>query len=219
VRKKNPVPNTTALTIENGIDFYWPVQTEGLKKIGKEELGLDASRRHFVCVGSLKGSSCQASPKGHDVLIKAWQAADMRRFADLHILGVGELGEELRAMGSEDSSIHFHGLICEVQTWLIACDVFVMPSRYEGLPIAAIEALGTGISCIFSDIDALATLGLGTTVRFRVDDQKELAKVLASDTVLEKKSSLAEIEAFREQYGIKETVSRYNEYYSTLLQT
>lgn len=216
VREKNPVPNTEALTIENGVNFDWPIQTAGLKKIGKEKLGLDDSRRHFVCVGSLKGTSCEASPKGHDVLIQAWQAADMRRFADLHILGEGPLDAELRAMAAADPSIHFHGLVCDVRSWLISCDVFVLPSRYEGLPIAAIEAVGTGIFCIFSDIDALASLGLSTTVRFKVNDQKELAKVLKSDTVFQSSPSLAEIEAFREQYGIKETVSRYYEYYSRL---
>jgi glycosyltransferase involved in cell wall biosynthesis len=218
VREKNPVPNTETLTIENGVNFDWPVQTAGLKKIEKEKLGLDDSRRHFVCVGSLKGASCEASPKGHDVLIQAWQAADMRRFADLHVLGEGQLGTELRAMSAADSSIHFHGLVSDVHSWLIACDGFVMPSRYEGLPIAAIEAMGTGISCVFSDIDALASLELSTTVRFRVNDKQELAKVLKSKTLFEDTPSLTEIEAFREQYGIKKTASRYNQYYSKLLE-
>jgi len=33
----------------------------------------------------------------------------------------------------------------------MAMDVFLMPSHFEGLPVAGIEAQTTGLRCIFSD--------------------------------------------------------------------
>ena len=50
-------------------------------------------------------------------------------------------------MGDE---VIFLGVRKNVQDYLFAADCFVMPSLYEGLPVAAIEAQCTGIPCVLS---------------------------------------------------------------------
>lgn len=43
------------------------------------------------------------------------------------------------------------GAIRDVASYYNAMDIFVLPSRYEGLPIVAIEAQASGLPCIFSN--------------------------------------------------------------------
>jgi glycosyltransferase involved in cell wall biosynthesis len=47
------------------------------------------------------------------------------------------------------------GAVLDVVPVLHASDVYVMPSLYEGCPIAAIEAMGAGLPVIFSDVPGL----------------------------------------------------------------
>lgn len=76
--------------------------------------------------------------------------------------------------------IHFLGMRRDVPKILAALDIFALSSLHEGLPIAAIEAMLTGIPCIFSDIEPLIeTSDEGkTAVIFPTKDSDELAAKL-----------------------------------------
>lgn len=43
------------------------------------------------------------------------------------------------------------GAVDNVNEWMMAMDVFLLPSRFEGLPVVAIEAQTAGLPCVFSD--------------------------------------------------------------------
>lgn len=45
----------------------------------------------------------------------------------------------------------FTGAINNVNEYLMAADYFLMPSLFEGLPVAGIEAQASGLNCIFSN--------------------------------------------------------------------
>ena len=47
--------------------------------------------------------------------------------------------------------ILFAGLQSNVADWYQLMDLFVMPSRFEGLPVVGIEAQAAGLGCVFSD--------------------------------------------------------------------
>ncbi|MDQ0256570.1 glycosyltransferase EpsF [Evansella vedderi] len=52
-------------------------------------------------------------------------------------------------------------------------DVFVMPSQFEGVPIAAIEAQAKGLPCILSKgVPNTADMGLGLTRHIALNDEK-----------------------------------------------
>jgi len=74
--------------------------------------------------------------------------------AILLLIGVGTLMSEVqkqaRILGIKDKII-FLGEKDNVNEYMQAMDVFVLPSLYEGLPIAGIEAQATGLKCVFSD--------------------------------------------------------------------
>ena len=60
------------------------------------------------------------------------------------------LRERARALGIEER-VRFLGARADVERLLCAMDVFVFPSRYEGLPLALLEAQFSGLPCLFSD--------------------------------------------------------------------
>lgn len=93
--------------------------------------------------------------KGFDILI---QALALLHRPDVHLLLVGE-GEEraaLQALAHKlrvASQVHFAGYRRDVPRLLGALDLYVHPSRFEGMPNALLEALAAGCPVIASDVD------------------------------------------------------------------
>ena len=200
--------------IENGTRFHWPVVDDEEKKKLQRSLGLGPEQMHFLCVGNLKGVSLEQAPKAHDVLLSAWSRAGLGRCgARLHILGDGNLSAALQALAGEDESIQFHGVRSDVSTWLGAADCFVMPSRYEGLPIAAIEALGSGLPCILSDIDSLKPFGCAAFRQVPVDDVEALAAAMEEAGVARPGIRRDLATQVRREYGIARCAERYRGLY------
>ena len=50
------------------------------------------------------------------------------------------------------NSVLFAGVQEEVNKFLNAADLFLLPSHYEGLPIVCLEAQATGLPCLLSDV-------------------------------------------------------------------
>jgi glycosyltransferase involved in cell wall biosynthesis len=94
--------------------------------------------------------------KGHRYLIDAASLV-VPQFPNLRILliGDGELSEELstqtRALGLE-KHIRFLGIRKDVPDLLAASDCFVLPSLWEGLSIALVEAMASGLPVIATEV-------------------------------------------------------------------
>jgi len=93
--------------------------------------------------------------KNHKFLVDVAHAMVRRNPRTSFLLvGDGPLKEriegEVQRMGLEDHFI-FAGLRPDVPRLLSAMDLFLMPSRYEGLPIAGLEAQAAGLPVVFSD--------------------------------------------------------------------
>ncbi len=72
------------------------------------------------------------------------------------ILGKGELRESLiqRARSAKvENYIQFPGFVKSVGPYFRGCDFFVLPSLYEGLSNAAVEAMAFGKPAILSDVN------------------------------------------------------------------
>ena len=69
------------------------------------------------------------------------------------LIGDGELYNEVqtRAFDAGLDNVRFVGRSDEVNNWLQAFDLFVLPSHFEGLPVSAIEAQMAGLPCLISD--------------------------------------------------------------------
>lgn len=62
----------------------------------------------------------------------------------------GKLQREARILGIENAVCFLGSCNC-VENWLQAFDIYLMPSKSEGLPISALEAQADGLPCILSD--------------------------------------------------------------------
>ncbi|MBE2245306.1 MAG: glycosyltransferase [Burkholderiaceae bacterium] len=72
--------------------------------------------------------------------------------------GIEEPGAPERELAAElglHGDVRFLGAVRDVPGLLHAADAFVMPSLYEGFGVAAVEALGSGLSAIFADVPGL----------------------------------------------------------------
>jgi len=126
-----------------------PVQRERARK----RLGLSLDDEVVVSVGR------QEFQKGQRYLIEAMaELSRLRPNAVLLIVGRrGHASEELERLCREKElgdAVRFLGFIEDVSEVLSAADVFVLPSLYEGLPGALIEAMATGLPIVAADIDA-----------------------------------------------------------------
>lgn len=99
-----------------------------------------------VCVGRL----CRQ--KGQDVLLDAWDAV-LRRMpaARLVLVGAGPEGDRLRARAPR--SVLFAGAVTDPVPWYQAADLVVLPSRWEGMALAPLEAMACGRPVLVTDVD------------------------------------------------------------------
>mgnify|MGYP003292726088 CR=1 FL=1 len=77
----------------------------------------------------------------------------LRANSCLCLIGDGPLRQKAEKKVEEldlQNSVVFPGVQNNVQDYLFAGDCFVMPSLYEGLPVAGVEAQCAGLPCVFS---------------------------------------------------------------------
>lgn len=125
--------------------------------------------------------------KGVDVLLKALADAAVRALDwHLDLAGDGPQLEEYKAQAADlgiTERITFHGWLTreQVRPLFDTADVLVLPSRYEGMPIVVLEAMGCGLPVIATDIPGTRELiQEGETGHLvPVEDAAALAKALA----------------------------------------
>jgi glycosyltransferase involved in cell wall biosynthesis len=93
--------------------------------------------------------------KGVDLLISAFAeiAADLKDWS-LDIVGDGPLSDDLRSLANSlniSERVIFHGHVADPIAIMRQCRVFVLPSRFEGMPNALLEAMASGLAPIVTD--------------------------------------------------------------------
>lgn len=134
--------------IHNGIDINRFLFNESIREEYRAKLGLEDSFT-LINTGRFTEQKNQSfildivdglKKEGHNI--------------KLLLLGDGPLKDSyesrVKQLGLEDSVL-FLGVKPNVQDYLFAADCYVMPSFYEGLPVAGIEAECSGLPCFFSD--------------------------------------------------------------------
>jgi glycosyltransferase involved in cell wall biosynthesis len=125
-------------TIRNGVDIQ-RFSTPGNKTALCNNLGIATNSVLIATVGRL------TTAKGHRYLIDAVKPV-VSRFPEVHfiIIGDGELQKELGVQVEKTGVagyVHFLGTRANVSNLLASSDLFVLPSLWEGLSMALLEAM------------------------------------------------------------------------------
>jgi glycosyltransferase involved in cell wall biosynthesis len=120
----------------------------------------EGTARNILTVGTM-----DQPYKGHDVLIKALAAA-VKRGADikLAIAGDGRYRPALESLAGHlgvAARVQFLGQVAagqSIRNQLDRADLFVLPSRTEGLPRALIEAMARALPCLASSVGGIPEL-------------------------------------------------------------
>ncbi len=138
--------------------------------------------------------------KNHEFLIDIFnEICRLDQNAVLILVGIGELTEAVKDQVHKlglDGRVLFLGARQDVYRIYQAMDVFVLPSRYEGLPVVGVEAQASGTPCVLSDAMTAETKIAKNTVMLSLEEPAEVwaGKVLEFSK-LPKYDSSAEIQA------------------------
>lgn len=168
---------------------------------------------HLVSAGRL------APVKGFDLLIEAMvEVVKVFPSADLTILGEGPLEAELRTLASRfglAERVRFPGFRPNPYPWLKHADLFVLSSRYEGLPNAALEALALGTPVVARDCpggvrEILTGCPLGRLVSG--ENAQALAKGIANTLRAGRRANDSrDLEGFLERFRPEQVIRQYED--------
>lgn len=146
---------TSPVLVPNWFDSRrFRVPTTQERAQARAALGIAADEHVLITIGHC------SDVKNHGALIAALAGFDAFRWRYLHV-GIEETAHPERALARELGvldRIRFHGSCDDVQPLLHAADLYLMPSRYEGFGIAAVEALATGLPAVLADVPGLGDL-------------------------------------------------------------
>ena len=113
----------------------------------RDRYGLDAS---FVI-----GHAGRMAPEKNQIFLVELMPEILRRRPDAVLLLVGDgdqrvlLEDRIRKLGIAEAVI-LTGMVLNVQDYLSAMDVFVLPSVFEGMPLSVVETQSNGLPCLLS---------------------------------------------------------------------
>lgn len=134
--------------INNAIDIPKFSFQQSIREKVRNELQLANDETALCCVARFDYQ------KNHEYLLKVFKEyKELNPNAKLFLMGTGELEQEVRAQIAESDikDVIFMGTRDDVNEILQGMDVFLLTSRYEGLPVVLVEAQCTGIECFVSD--------------------------------------------------------------------
>ena len=155
------LPADKLVVIENGVDLdvFHPGLAEKHRSAMRRTLGIADDAPLFVYVGG--GFARKGVPR----LLEAMAAM---RFRDAHLVVVGgdrklNAMQRLSARLGIAARVHFVGRQPDVKPYLGAADAFVLPTLYDPMPNAALEAMASGLPTITST-------GCGIAARIRAGE-------------------------------------------------
>ena len=158
MRRYYDVPSGKRVVIENGVDLddFHPRLVQTWRAVQREALGIDEATPVFLYVGS------GFERKGVAPLIEALARLRSRQTqlvlvgSDRHSARYARLAGRLGVAGR----VHFVGAQKDVRPYYGMADAFVLPTRYDPMPNAALEAMACGLPIVTS-----TTCGIAARVR------------------------------------------------------
>lgn len=187
------------------------VKADRTKK--RKEIGIPADCIAVFTVGELNEN------KNQEVIVKALGKLDRK---DIHFVICGQgvnrdyLTDLADRYGIKDK-VHFMGYRTDVIEIGKVCDIFVFPSKREGLGLAALEAMAEGLPLVTSNVHGIVDYSVNGVSGYNcapndVDGFSEAIVKLADDKELRERMGKANIESVK-RFDTKEVMKVMREIY------
>lgn len=195
------------IIIQNGVD---------IEKFKFNEDAREKIRKHYSIKDNVKVIGCVSDfsyPKNPEFILKLIHQLKNRNDYIFFLIGNREKCNLKDWVVSEYDikNVFFLGQVTNVEDYLSAMDIFILPSRFEGLPMCALEAQVNGLYTIISNNVTAETRKSKYFARLKLDKKLWIKAIFNAVTVrdrsmmsefidTEKISSLATADGFRRIY-------------------
>lgn len=189
---KSEIRKDNVCILTNGIDVQQYIFSQERRTLMRRKLNIP---KDMFVVGHV-GRLC--NQKNHAKILNVFaEIKKEKQNSILLLVGVGELEAEIKEktekFGLNDSVILL-GTRNDIPDLLMAFDVMVFPSFYEGLPNSIIEAQATSLPCIISDTISKEVKITDRVVALSLDKSDSYwAKVVLDKSTEERKDMCKEI--------------------------
>lgn len=210
---RNCLTKKNFFLVRNAIDIEQYVYNEIIRNKVRRDLNIEKNKV-FGHVGRFTDA------KNHRFLLEIFkEVSNTDKDAKLILVGDGPLKKEVEKQVEHLSladKVIFLGQREDIGNILQAFDVFIFPSKWEGLPVSVIEAQASGLPCVISN-NITQEINLTKAVHyFNLDDSPSLWAKRCMDLCGTRYNDDVEklIEA---KYDIKESVNWLTEFYFKIL--
>ena len=168
----------------------------------------DGQQKKFLAVGRFSPKH-----KGFDLLIQAFALLVQRNQEwQLDIVGDGPEKDLLADMVSDndlESRIKLHPFTNEIQAYYSSASVYVLSSRWEGMPLVLVEAMSHGLPIIASDIPICQEILGDFGLFFKNGEIHELAQRLEDATHLDWQKKSDEAIKIAQRFNVNEIAEQW----------
>jgi glycosyltransferase involved in cell wall biosynthesis len=164
--------------------------------------------------------------KGLREIIEACRTLKNERFRfNFKAFGAGEAKDFFAAEMSKilDDKFFYGGVVSGAEKWkaLATSDIFLLPSRYEGLPVALLEAMAAGCIPVASDIGSVREVVVDGVNGFLIEPQNvaqivEKLKQLLSDKADWESLRRKAWRTIEEKFNFKDYIKKLERFYAEI---
>jgi len=219
--------------IPNGVNLarFHPANTEALRQARaakRASLGIPEGHTVVATVGAVMPR------KGPDLAIEAWRRV-LAAHPNTHLLLIGPRSDQydpklkdfasridnLVSTSGAPGQVHFTGLVDDVENWLRAADLFVLPTKREGTPNSVLEAMATGLPVVVTRYIGLSEAIGRPGEHYQLVERSAAALAssisgLLADPAQQEQWSAAGLDYIRANMDQKLSLDRYVELYGEL---
>jgi glycosyltransferase involved in cell wall biosynthesis len=214
--RRSGIPDGHYEVIPNGIDPDAYARDASARQRLRRQWGIGEGEILLTHVGRLD------QQKGIDVLLGALShLASRGKGAKIVLAGSGPLEPMVRnyiSHGEGGRLCRSLGFVQDVRSVFSAADIAVMPSRYEGFPLTALEAMAAGLPVIGTDVAGLSEAVEDEQTGLLVESEDSIALAeaisdLQGDADARARMGQAGVERVRAHFHIQSNVARHAQLY------
>jgi glycosyltransferase involved in cell wall biosynthesis len=164
--------------------------------------------------------------KGTDLLVSAFMRFDGQYRVELVVAGLIDRpwAEALQHLAGVDKRIRFTGRCSDSDRFLADLDVFVLPSRSEGMSNSLLEAMALGLPCIATDVgsnrsllNAVDEAPAGLVCDSNPDSLFRAMRTMVESTEARQRYGAQAATLVSRKYSIPTMVQRYDRLYRSVM--